>query len=271
MPQFLLFSTTNVNSGRSAHLQRMIEGVEAAKKSDPALDIHLLLLLQKCPPEVPNSGFPSWITVSRTEKQISLSAARNGMISEAIAKNLVTEDSIYAFPDDDSWYTPELLSMIAHLFHANPALDFWFCKYGSTPASVQSLTTVKPTLQQVISRGSSNTIFFRGSLLQQMNHFDGSLGVGAELNGGEDTEYAIRAYYAAKSTLFTEVALVGHRDPDPTLRPKYFPGTLRAISRHRHRSAEGWIAYMRKIGVGAALVSRRQMKLSVLLSALRNA
>jgi hypothetical protein len=270
MPQFMLFSTTDVSSGRSGHLQRMIEGLETARNTDPSLDIRLFLLLQKCPSDFDKTGFPAWVTVRSIENQISLSAARNRLTSEVISGNLMADAAIYAFPDDDSWYPPNLLKLVAQAFGEDTNLDFWFCRYSSTPRTLANLKAEKPLLQQVISRASSNTIFFRGTLLQQLRSFDESLGVGATLNGGEDTEYAIRAFYAARKALFTDAPLVGHRDPDPGLRPKYFPGTLKAIAKHRNLSAPGRLAYVRKLAVGAALVAKGQMTASAFINAVRN-
>ncbi|KAA0681728.1 hypothetical protein DTW90_37000 [Neorhizobium sp. P12A] len=231
----------------------------------------MLLLLQNCPPDYDIAAFPDWIETSKVDGQISLSAARNRLLDYAIANRLVSVESIYGFPDDDCWYPENLLSLVSSAFASDQQLEFWFCRYGSSPQVQDKLQANTVVLQKVISRASSNTFFFRGRLITGLGHFDESLGVGAALNGGEDTEYAIRAYYTARKTLFSDSPLVGHRDPDPNLRPKYFPGTLRAISRHRHRSILGLTAYVRKLLVGLALVVRGRMKPFDYISAIRSA
>ncbi len=161
--------------------------------------------------------------------------------------------------------------MLDARFKADPQLDFWFCRYSSQPQSAAGVEAVSPRLQQVISRASSNTIFVRQRIFPQLAPFDEELGVGARLNGGEDTEYAIRAFYAARKTLFVDRPLVGHRDADPALRPKYFPGTTRAIGRQKTRSLAGFVAFVRKMAVGAVLVARGKLKASTYLSAFREA
>ncbi|MBB3310274.1 hypothetical protein FHT78_002017 [Rhizobium sp. BK196] len=271
MPKITLFSTSNLRQGRSEHLQRMVDSIARAKVEDPSIDVHLYLLLQNVPDDAADPDFPDWISTRRINHQISLSAARNLLMREVVKAGVVTADSIYAFPDDDCWYPEKFLTLVAGLFRDKPEIDFWFCRYSSTPEIKNALPTEKPALQKVISRASSNTFFFRGRLLPELQTFDETLGVGARLNGGEDTDYAIRAFYLARGTLFTDAPLVGHRDHDSSLKPKYFPGTLYAIAAHKTRSLPGIIAFVRKLLVGASLVAGGKLTLSSYIAAVRNA
>lgn len=271
MPKITLFSTSNLKQGRSEHLQRMIDSIASAKAADPSIDVHLYLLLQNVPDDAADADFPEWISTRRINHQISLSAARNLLLQDVVKAGVVTADSIYAFPDDDCWYPENFLTLVANLFSEKPEIDFWFCRYSSTPEIRSVLATEAPALQKVISRASSNTFFFRGRLLPNLAAFDETLGVGARLNGCEDTDYAIRAFYLARGTLFTDAALVGHRDHDASLKPKYFPGTLYAIAAHKKRSLPGVVAFIRKLLVGVSLVMSGKLPLSSYIAAVRNA
>lgn len=273
--RFYLFSTSDFGSGRSEHLKRMIASVDAFVQAHPQSPVKLYLLMQNCDAaaaEEARATLPGWVEALAIDGRVSLSAARNRLIAHSgLTKTSRPGDSICAFPDDDCWYPADFMAMLKKQFVQDPQLGFWFCRYSSSPEAAGNVAPVAPSLQQVIARASSNTIFLRGETFCALAPFDEDLGVGAKLNGGEDTEYAIRAYYAAKKVLFVDRPLVGHRDPDPALRPKYFPGTSRAIGRHWLKSPAGAVAFIRKMLVGAWLVATGRMELSRFVSAFRGA
>ncbi len=70
----------------------------------------------------------------------------------------------------------------------------------------------QPALQTIISRASSNTTYYRGRVILAVGDFDENLGVGAPYNGGEDTDYALRASYVARSTSFLDAKVIGSPD-----------------------------------------------------------
>ncbi len=205
-----------------------------------------------------------------TETRVSLSDARNILLGPEAAGSAISADDIVGFPDDDCWYPEGTLTMISRAFEANPQLDFWFCRYSSAPDNSSEVVGFRPSLQTVISRASSNTIFVRGRLATLIGGFDPHLGVGAQLAGGEDTDYALRAFRQARATLFIDGAIVGHRDPDKRLRGKYYPGALRAISNNA-RGNSAWVAaFLRKLAVGLWLIFKMQMAPRTYLLALSN-
>ncbi|MBB3659235.1 hypothetical protein FHX15_004499 [Rhizobium sp. BK650] len=272
--RFILISTSDMQSGRSSELTRMIHSVQAWSASAPHIEPVLFVLAQRCNADelkALRETFPSWIRWMNTETRVSLSNARNILLGPEAAGSAISADDIVGFPDDDCWYPQGTLTMISRAFEANPQLDFWFCRYSSAPNNNPTeLVGFRPSLQTVISRASSNTIFVRGRLATLVGGFDPDLGVGAQLAGGEDTDYALRAFRQARETLFVDGAVVGHRDPDKRLRGKYYPGALRAISNNASGNSAWVAALVRKLAVGLWLILKRQMTPRTYLFALSN-
>lgn len=260
---FHFLSTTDVKSGPSAELLRMIGSLErfAASRQDVAVHLHLLgQRLEDDDARALRQVLPAFVDLGSIGSRVSLSRARNVLLSDGgVAAALSDPSALVAFPDDDCWYPDGLLAGLVDLFTRRSDLDFWFCRYGSRPAQAPSVDGMAPTLQQVIARASSNTMVYRAPLVAAVGLFDEHLGVGAPVNGGEDTDYAIRSHYAARATAFVDAALVGHRDPDPKYSARYFPGSFVAIARHAHRSRPGMIAALRKAAVGLSLIASGRM------------
>lgn len=251
----------------------MIASIEAYVATAPGLDVALFLLMQRCTPERQRElreSLPAWVRLESIETQISLSKARNMLLAADMAGADIQDNDIVGFPDDDCWYPAGTLDAIHQAFRQDPALDFWFCRYSSDPRPASGLSAVSPQLQTVISRASSNTILLRGRVAKAIGGFDEELGVGARLAGGEDTDYAIRAFQTARKSLFLDIAAIGHRDPDKRFRAKYYPGALRAISKNTRARLADLQALTRKLLVGFWLILRGQMPAKTYLFALAN-
>jgi hypothetical protein len=232
--------------------------------------IHLLLL-QRCSDVAAASeqlGLPARMRVTAIDRQISLSAARNMMINSLFSdppKGL--EEAMVAFPDDDAWYPEGVLEYIYSRFETDTELDFWFCRYGSTAALPSDVREHRPSLQQTISRAASNTIVIRGKVLRACAGFDESLGLGTPARSGEDTDFGMRSFFAARNVSMAPHVMVGHRDFDRAIRANYYAGTLIALGRHLTASSAAKLAFMRKLLVGLALVSKRDLSLGGLSAA----
>ncbi|MGO4440712.1 glycosyltransferase family 2 protein [Rhizobium sp. RAF56] len=269
-PALVMISTTDMLSDRRKHLSRMIGSVQDFADRNPDVAVRLLLLLQRCDGErlaASGAAFPAWVRLEVIDRRVSLSRARNMLIGQAW-EGLADED-ILCFPDDDCWYPAGTLETVCEAFSEEKPLDFWFCRYGAEPESAASFPARRPGLQDTISRASSNTIFVRGRIAKTIGGFDEGLGVGATLMGGEDTDYAIRAYYAARDRRFVDAPVVGHRDPDLQFRTSYYPGSLKAVTRYALRSSAGFSAAARKIAVGGWYVASGHMPFRNYLGALR--
>jgi hypothetical protein len=104
--------------------------------------------------------------------------------------------------------------------------------------------------RDVIRQASSNTIFVRGRVLRDDRVFDETLGVGTVNGGGEDTEFALRAWLST-----------------PQLRPKYYRGGLIALARHARQQPRIGFEFARKLAVGLWLVGTRQLPVAAFRTA----
>jgi hypothetical protein len=267
----VLITTADMQSGRDAELQRMVSSVERFLASRPDVPLIHLLLLQRCSDAAVASkqlGFPARMRVSAIDRQVSLSAARNMMINCLFSDPPEGfEEALIAFPDDDAWYPEGVLEYIYSRFKANSELDFWFCRYGSAAVLPPEVNEHSPTLQQIISRASSNTIVVRGKVLRACAGFDENLGLGTPAGSGEDTDFAMRSFFAARQVSMAPYVMVGHRDFDHAIRANYYAGTLIAISRHLAASSAAKLAFVRKLLVGWVLVAKRDLSLNGMAAA----
>lgn len=267
-----LFCTVDMQSDREQMLRRMLGSVVAYKARSGA-DVTLFILLQRSNDEVAaafSAEWPDWIRATHMQGRLSLSAARNELLASPQAKARFARGGIVAFPDDDCWYPDGTLERIAADFAADHQLDFWFSRYGMDAAMVNGLRATAPSLQAVISFASSNTIVVHSVIAATIGGFDEALGVGAVLSGGEDTDYAIRAFRAARKALYIDAPTVGHRDPNKALKAKYYPGSLRAITKNTGLRPSELKALARKLLVGLTLVLRGQMLLRDYIAAVTN-
>jgi hypothetical protein len=268
----VLMTTSDTLSPRNYELARLVASIETFKTRHPYAGVRMNLLMQRCTPEDfkrMREMLPEWVNLFAAPIRMSVSKARNFLLAKEHGGLTFDDNDIVAFPDDDCWYPEGVIERIHHCFMDDRMLDFWLCRYASHPVHATTGVEVKPKLQSVISRGSSNTIFFRGSVVRDIGGFDEILGVGAEINGGEDTDFVMRAYYRARKTLFVDEALIGHRDPNPQFRSRYYTGSFIAIARYSRKSFAGVIATARKAAIGAYMVLTGKLEYRAFASAMR--
>lgn len=261
----VLISTSDVDAGRIDLLERMLRSVEdAAANLQPHASIKLLLLLQKCPEYrywTISKTLPSFVQAVPVSEALSLSAARNLLLAYASSNGLIDSNTIVGFPDDDCWYPRGTLELIVRSFAQSPQLGLWFCRYSSRPACAAEAKRVMriATPRDVIREASSNTMFVRGRVLREDAAFDETLGVGTVNGGGEDTEFALRAYLSSEHAFYLPAPVIGHRDKTPELKPKYYRGGLIALARHARQQPRIEFELARKLAVGLWLVGTRQL------------
>lgn len=267
----LLLTTADMQAQRDDELRRLVRSVELFRQSNPDVPVHHLMLLQRCTNReaaIGQIGLPAWMEVVATEQLVPLSKARNMMLRQMAQRpDVYRADCVLAYPDDDAWYPDGSLDYIYRRFRDDAELDFWFCRYGSAAAFEPAPVEHHPGLQEVIARGSSNTLVLRGRIAKTICGFDENLGLGTPAKSGEDTDYAMRAFFAAKKVSHAPYRMVGHRDFDRAIRAKYFGGTLVALGRHKTVSASAYVAFLRKIAVGTALLLKGELSRSDLKAA----
>lgn len=168
-----------------------------------------------------------------------LSHARNQGLCRA-------RGEIVAFPDDDCWYAPELLSQVWQTLGAHPSWD------GVTGMAVDERGRPSTgrwarragllTRYNCWWRGVSFTLFVRRHVVERVGQFDETLGVGAQSPWGssEEMDYILRALDAGCRIVYCPSLVVGHAHPLGRLDDK-------AIAR----------AYRYGMGVGRVLRTRR--------------
>ena len=250
----------------------MVRSVEeAAAVLDTRASIKVLLLIQKCPEYrywALSRSLPAFVQAIPYTDALSLSAARNLLLSYAKSNGMIDSTTVVGFPDDDCWYPPGVLEAIAHAFSAAPKLGLWFSKYASTPNPIAGSDRARrASPRDVIREASSNTMFVRGRVLGAAPVFDETLGVGTVNGGGEDTEFALRAYLSSAHSLYLPAPIIGHRDKSPQLRPKYYRGGLIALARHAGQQPRIGFEFVRKLAVGVWLVGTRQLPVAAFRTA----
>jgi hypothetical protein len=258
--EILFITTTDAAGDRGGDLERLLSSIERALAGR---DWRMLLLVQRASSRADiAAGIPANVDVGIIPKRVSASRARNLLLHEARKRGLLAEAPLVAFPDDDCWYPEGSLERIVKLFRIDQALDFWFCRYASAPQPPARPLTREmrsPSVFQVAAQASSNTIFLRSRIIENIGGFDDELAVGTENNGGEDTDYALRAFRRSRKCRFVDCALIGHRDNNLRLRSRYFRGSLIAIARHTAMRPASVALLLRKIMVGSFLVATRRM------------
>jgi hypothetical protein len=260
--KILLMTTCILDSNTLVDLKRLVDSIKNA--SDLFFE-HVFLLQGN--PELTNYDLSfladnnNYIKhIIYNEGVISLSSARNIMIKYSYSNNLYDDVNVVSFPDDDCWYPKGSLEYIKSIFTNNNEKVI-YTRYGSLPSSIDNVPfTNNHSIKNLVSYASSNTTFYDKGLFTKIGIFDERFGVGGTYNGGEDTDFAIRAlvFNSFKSFFFIDFVLVGHREPNPIFRYKYFNGSLRVLKIHSSNSFNLKFMYIRKLLVGFIyLLSRK--------------
>ena len=250
MIDVFLVTTTNLASGRAHELERLIASIERFRADQPDCRVQSSILFQNAA-NVTAPPMPNWVIVHTIDDLVPLSIARNILLGTLDLPTDVATTAIVAFPDDDAWYPLGSLQRLRSAIVETPDVDFAFCRYGSDAASpAPGLQARHARLQTSISYGSSNTIILRASLAAKLGGFAEDLGLGTAAGSVEDTDYAIRAWHAARKAIFFDARLIGHRDNSAAMKRRYFKGSLDAIARNSHLSRQAQIALLRKRMVG---------------------
>lgn len=260
--KLITFTTCDLNGGRLDKLHQMIASMRDFSARNPAVTIQSHLLMQRCSASAANdlkAQIPEFFILSSIEDRVSLSKARNIMLSTLEDSDF--SNSVVAFPDDDCWYPYQNLDSIFGAFLSIPDLDMFFCRYSSSPSilPIDFSRRFSPGIFSVVACASSNTMVMRGDLVLKAGMFDETLGVGAQYNGGEDTDFALKIFSISKNVIFADGAYVGHRDPDVSLRGVYYPGVFLAIANSARKVRGGWRVLVRKVAVGFVLVLKREL------------
>lgn len=147
------------------------------------------------------------------ESRRGLSTARNTGLA-------VTSGDVVGFPDDDCWYEPETLAMVASAFE-DASIDFVI---GRQVDSAGAEVLRSPAENCAVNRDNvwrlamSSAVFVRRRLIEVIGGFDGTLGVGASspYQSGEETDLILRAIRAGFRGTYLHDLVVRHPAPSET-------------------------------------------------------
>jgi len=185
------FSLVTGTLGRHKEWERLLSALDAQTHQDFELivvdqnaDDRLLKYFEPY-----RTKFP---VIHLREKKRGLSRARNIGLRH-------TSGDIVAFPDDDSYYQPDLLKQIEQFFIQHPEWDGLTCRYVTPDSDTgfrrKDLSSGQLTKMNTWLRSNSSTIFFRREVVTALKGFDETLGTGTEApwGSGEDRDYCLRA------------------------------------------------------------------------------
>jgi hypothetical protein len=219
--KFLFLATNQVGRGRMNELLRLIKSIEQQDNKDHTIALHVLLQGTATTP-VELSEFTN-VNFYPNPEFVGLSKARN-LLLERIE---IAEDDLILFPDDDCWYPAQFISCIASLIREKkPDLAVW--RFSIKAQVPSELRFTRMSGAQALRTACSIAFVIRGAILNRIGPFDENLGLGTEIGGGEDTDYAFRAFSVASCSLVSEHELVFHRSIKDSIeeRSKYWKANM---------------------------------------------
>lgn len=189
----------------------------------------------------------------RTDRR-GLSHARNIGIDKA-------NGDILAFPDDDCWYPPDLLSRVRTWLEENPAWQGISGQAadtgGKTTLGRFSCRTGAINRYNIWRRMNSNTMFLRREAVKAAGKFDENLGVGAGTPWGaaEDIDFPLRVMQKNYRLFYDPEIIIRHPDPlmgydEAVIRRaySYSCGLGRVLRIHRYPGWYAWYLCIRPLG-----------------------
>lgn len=152
----------------------------------------------------------------------NLAEARNVGIEAARGKWI-------GFPDDDCWYSPQLLERIAARYKASDepsGIIVRWVEQDEQPLSAANLSWARSRAFRDIPV-SSITLFCEKELFKDIGGFDGRLGVGQWFGAGEETDFVMRALRSGAFFTYEPLGEV-HHAVNPA-KPVASPSTVLAV------------------------------------------
>ncbi len=159
-------------------------------------------------------------------------AARGRNVALAVAQG-----DILAIPDDDCWYTRDLLATVVQWFDEHPEIDL-LCGLECNPEGAPMVPQNPPTpgfctdqpvglrMERSVWMAQSSMVFLRRKVRDTIGILNESIGVGSDTRyqSGEETDYFLRAMQAGFKMWFEPSIKVFHvelRTPERQARSNY--------------------------------------------------
>jgi len=194
---FILIMST---MGRSNELERFFESV--ATEDQPPFKMYLCDQNDGPLLDPVLALWKSRLEIEVVHSERGLSRGRNAGIAAALDEfSSQTSKCYVAFPDDDCWYTPKVLSNVLAEFNANPGIAVIAARSiteNGSPTARSSPEYPVELNRNNLFRGSmaiSYCIFLELEVVERVGLFDPTLGVGSGTvwGAGEESDYLLRA------------------------------------------------------------------------------
>lgn len=267
--QFLLITVTDSTSGR-AHDE--LQALLASIGSNCAIGDVIVVMRggRTFQPTAPH-GFN--LHTLDAPLQISISSARNLALQFAAQRNMLAEETVVSFPDDDCKYPATLLTSVKACLGDEVMVVAGV--YGPSaqqidrkrfPSGTRPLT---PSL--AVHSCASVTTFLRASVVNAVGLLDERFGVGAKFGCAEDADYLLRALLTGHRCVYDGDNLLVLHPYKTGNRAKYYYGSVAVLAKHArsfHRLAGSLAIELR---AGPRLVLKRKLTLAVYLRVLGSA
>jgi GT2 family glycosyltransferase len=181
-----------------------------------------------------------------------LSRGRNAALAAALADIDPQEDhqnSIVAFPDDDCWYSDDVLSKVSAVFSRHPEISGITGRSVNekdVPSAARSPNVPMALTPRNLFRGSmgiSYCIFLRFKVVQKVGLFDETLGVGSGTpwGAGEESDYLLRAIRQGAHLHYQPEIHIHHPDKTAMADPSRFLAYARGHGRVLRLNGYSWI------------------------------
>jgi glycosyltransferase involved in cell wall biosynthesis len=204
------FSLIMATLGRSAEVERLLASLEGQTHKD----FELIVVDQNPDDRVKRivARFKERLEIVYLRSEKGLSRARNVGI-EAVGGDVV------AFPDDDCWYTPHVLELVAERLALDTTLaGVTGCsvdEHGKLSQGRWADTALTVGRFNVWTCATSYTIFLRAEAVRAVGRFDEQLGVGSgsRWGAGEEVNFLLGALDAGFKVRYDPSLRVHHPEP----------------------------------------------------------
>jgi GT2 family glycosyltransferase len=192
-----------------------------------------------------------------------LSRGRNAALAVALAEldpQEAQKNCIVAFPDDDCWYSGDVLSKVSAVFSRRPEISGITARSVNEkgiPSAARSPGMPLELTARNLFRGSmgiSYCIFLRFQVVQAVGLFDETLGVGSGTpwGAGEESDYLLRAIRQGARLWYQPDIHVHHPDKGPMSDPSRFLAYARGHGRVLRLNGYSWITVAKDVFVALA-------------------
>jgi hypothetical protein len=263
--KFHLMTTHQYGKDNPDELARLIRSVEQ-QTLNPGDEIALWCLIQGATEHEADPAIRQATKRVRflwTSDLMALSRARNKLIANIPPR----PDLFVLFPDDDCWYQDGFFSWLSQQI-SNSGSDLLFVGHCDPPAAIieSRIEFKRPSDIDVMRGVNSISMVISATLAASVGAFDERLGLGTAFGGGEDSDYAFRAFEISHRPLITSAELVGHRKLARDFRSRvaemsrYWPGVMLQTLLHLKPSLFKLALY--RSAVGIYLLMARRLSLS---------